>query len=113
MQPMTRPRPTRRQFVRTSAASACACVFPLPLLAQGSQRRVVVIGGGFAGATAARFLKRADPRLDVALVEPNPVFTACPFSNEVIASLRDMRAQLFGYDRIAADGITVVHQAAT
>jgi NADPH-dependent 2,4-dienoyl-CoA reductase/sulfur reductase-like enzyme len=72
-----------------------------------------VIGGGFAGATAARFLKRADPRLEVTLVEPNPIFTACPFSNEVIAGLRDMRAQLFGYDRIASDGVVMVHQAAT
>jgi len=58
-------------------------------------------------------LKRADPRLDVTLVEPNPVFAACPFSNEVIAGLRDMRAQLFGYDRIATAGVVVVHQAAT
>src|SRR5882762_4467628 len=66
-----------------------------------------------ANAMVARFLKRADPRLNVTLVEPNPVFAACPFSNEVIASLRDMRAQLFGYDRIAAAGVVVVHQAAT
>src|SRR5712672_3184221 len=110
---VTRLRPTRRQFVKTSAASVGACVFPLPLRAQGAQPRIVVIGGGFAGATAARFLKRADPRLNVTLVEPNPVFAACPFSNEVIASLRDMRAQLFGYDRVATAGVVVVHQAAT
>jgi NADPH-dependent 2,4-dienoyl-CoA reductase/sulfur reductase-like enzyme len=49
----------------------------------------------------------------VTLVEPNPVFAACPFSNEVIAGLRDMDAQLFGYDRIAGEGVAVVHQAAT
>jgi sulfide dehydrogenase [flavocytochrome c] flavoprotein chain len=41
------------------------------------------------------------------------VFAACPLSNEVIAGLRDMDAQLFGYDRIAAEGVTLVHQAAT
>jgi sulfide dehydrogenase [flavocytochrome c] flavoprotein chain len=104
-------RPTRRQLVTAAVAGAGACVFPRPLLSQGAQPRIVVIGGGFAGATAARFLKRADPRLDVTLVEPNPVFAACPFSNEVIAGLRDMRAQLFGYDRIAAAGVAVVHQA--
>jgi NADPH-dependent 2,4-dienoyl-CoA reductase/sulfur reductase-like enzyme len=83
------------------------------VLAQGAAPRVVVIGGGFAGATAARFLRRADPRLNVTLVEPNPVFAACPCSNEVIAGLREMGAQLFGYDRIAAEGVVVVHQAAT
>jgi sulfide dehydrogenase [flavocytochrome c] flavoprotein subunit len=110
---VTRLHPTRRQLVKASAASVGACVFPLPLLAQGVQPRIVVIGGGFAGATAARFLKRADPRLTVTLVEPNPVFAACPFSNEVIAGLRAMRAQLFGYDRVATAGVVVLHQAAT
>jgi NADPH-dependent 2,4-dienoyl-CoA reductase/sulfur reductase-like enzyme len=58
-------------------------------------------------------LKRTDPRLDVTLVEPNPIFSACPLSNEVIAGLRDMRTQLFGYNRIASDGVALVHQAAT
>lgn len=110
---MTGPRPTRRQFVTAAAAGAGASVFPRPLLAQGLQPRIVVVGGGFAGATAARFLKRTDSRLDVTLVEPNPVFAACPFSNEVIAGLREMRAQLFGYDRIAGDGVVIVHQVAT
>jgi sulfide dehydrogenase [flavocytochrome c] flavoprotein chain len=106
-------RPTRRQFVTAAIAGASVWAFPRPLLSQGARPRIVVIGGGFAGATAARFLKRADPRLEVTLVEPNPVFAACPLSNEVIAGLRDMRAQLFGYDRIAAAGIAVVHQAVT
>jgi sulfide dehydrogenase [flavocytochrome c] flavoprotein subunit len=106
-------RPTRRQFVKTAVASAGASALPRPSLAQDSQPRVVVIGGGFAGATAARFLKRTDPRLEVTLVESNPIFAACPFSNEVIAGLRDIQKQLFGYDRIASDGVIVVHQAAT
>ncbi len=104
--------PTRRQ-VLAAAAGAAASALPCPLLAEGAAPRVVVIGGGFAGATMARFLKRADRRLDVTLVEPNPVYAACPFSNEVIAGLRDMDAQLFSYGRIAAEGVAVVHQAAT
>ena len=110
---MTGPCPNRRQFVTAAIVGTGASVLPRPLLAQGAQPRIVVIGGGFAGATAARFLKRTDARLDVTLVEPNAIFAACPFSNEVIAGLRDMRAQLFGYDRIAADGVVMVHQAAT
>src|SRR5579862_209677 len=105
---MKAPRLTRRQFV---AAMAGATLLPRPLIAQGAQPRVVVVGGGFGGATAARFLKRADARLDVTLVEANPVFTSCPFSNEVIAGLRDIGAQRFGYDRIKADGIAVAAQA--
>jgi sulfide dehydrogenase [flavocytochrome c] flavoprotein subunit len=110
---VTGPRLSRRQFVAAAAAGICESASPCPLVAQGSQPRIVVIGGGFAGATAARFLKRTDSRLDVTLVEPNPIFAACPFSNEVIAGLRDMRTQLFGYGRIAGDGVVVVHQAAT
>jgi NADPH-dependent 2,4-dienoyl-CoA reductase/sulfur reductase-like enzyme len=72
-----------------------------------------VVGGGFGGATAARFLRRADPNLDVTLVEPNAQFTACPFSNDVIAGLRDIAAQRFDYAAIAASGIPVIQAQAT
>src|SRR5471032_1928965 len=100
---------TRRDVVRGIAASTMA--FAAPAFAQ-SAARVVVIGGGFAGAVCARALKRADPKLEITLIEPNKVFTACPFSNEVIAGLRPLEAQQFGYDRISAEGITVIAQAA-
>jgi len=105
-------RPSRRRFLAGAAAAAAAALLPRPLLAQGARPRIVVVGGGFGGATAARFLKLADARLDVTLVEANPVFTACPFSNEVIAGMRDIAAQRFGYDRVAAGGVAVVAQAA-
>ena len=45
------------------------------------------------------------------LVEASPTFTACPFSNLVIAGLRDLKAQQFGYDKLAADQVTVQHLA--
>ena len=77
----------------------------MPALAQAAGGRVVVVGGGFAGATCARAIKRLDPRIAVTLVEASQVFTACPFSNEVIAGLRDIKAQQFGYEKIAADGV--------
>ena len=72
-----------------------------------------MIGGGFGGASCARALKQMDPKLQVTLVEPNKTFTACPFSNNVIGGLRSIEQQQFGYDKIAAGGITVVAQAAT
>jgi NADH dehydrogenase FAD-containing subunit len=75
--------------------------------------RIVIIGGGFGGATCARALHRADPQFEVTLVEPNPTFTACPFSNAVIAGLRDMAAQRFGYDAIRAEGIAIAQDQAT
>jgi NADPH-dependent 2,4-dienoyl-CoA reductase/sulfur reductase-like enzyme len=104
--------PTRRNVVRGFAAVAASMVLACPSRAQSSPR-IVVIGGGFAGASCARALKRLAPKLQVTLVEPNPTFTACPFSNEVIAGLRELNAQQFTYDRIAAEGVTVIPQAAT
>jgi NADPH-dependent 2,4-dienoyl-CoA reductase/sulfur reductase-like enzyme len=103
---------TRRNVVRGLAAASAWFALPCPSFAQSSAR-VVVIGGGFGGASCARALRKIDPKLKVTLVEPNRTFTACPFSNEVIAGLRDIEAQQFGYEKIAADGVTVVAQAAT
>ena len=109
---MTGGRSTRRDFLKRAALAACAPLPLRPALAQGSAGRVVVIGGGFAGAVCARELHRADPRLVVTLVEANPIFTACPFSNAVIAGLRDIAAQRFGYDGLRAEDITVLHDQA-
>src|SRR2546421_10066691 len=79
---------TRRTFLG-GATVAAATVLAAPSVAQ-AKPRIVVLGGGFGGATCARVLRRADPRFEVTLVEPSPVFTACPFSNAVIAGLRGM-----------------------
>jgi sulfide dehydrogenase [flavocytochrome c] flavoprotein subunit len=109
---MTSGRSTRREFLKRTALAVCAPLPLLPALAQGSAGRVVVIGGGFAGALCARELHRADPRLIVTLVEANPIFTACPFSNAVIAGLRDIAAQRFGYYAIRAEGVAFVRDQA-
>lgn len=69
---------------------------------------MVVVGGGFGGASCARALKRANSNLDVTLVESAPVFTACPRSNGVLAGLRDLGAQQFRYDALAREGIRLV-----
>lgn len=107
------PKPmNRREFLASATAAATAStLLPAPAVAQAAPR-VVVVGGGFAGATAARTLKRADPRIAVTLVEASRVFTACPFSNLVIGGLRELKSQQFGYDRIAADGIEVIFATA-
>ena len=103
---------TRRAFLRSSAASASAAFIPLPAFAQAAPR-VVVVGGGFAGATCARALKKLEPKIQVTLVEASATFTACPFSNGVIAGMRELSAQQFGYDKVKADGITLALQMAT
>jgi len=100
---------TRRHFLKLTAAAGLA---PAIVSAQG-KARVVVIGGGFGGATAARTLKALQPSLDVTLVEPNPVYTSCPFSNSVLANLREIDQQQFRYDRIKSAGVTVAETSAT
>src|SRR5262245_46880648 len=104
----------RRSFLKLGiAATASAALAPFPAYGQGANPRVVIIGGGFGGASCARALRQADPRIAVTLVEANATFTACPFSNEVIAGLRELSAQQFTYDRVAADGIALARTAAT
>lgn len=98
--------------MRGIATATIALALPAPSLALAAAR-VVVIGGGFGGASCARALRRLDPALQVTLIEPHRTFTACPFSNEVIAGLRELTAQQFTYDKIAAEGVTVIAQAAT
>ena len=104
-------RTNRREFLK--AAAAGAALLPLPAIAQGAGARVVVVGGGFGGATCARFIKRIDPRINVTLVEANRTFIACPYSNTVIAGLRDLAAQQFGYDKLATDQVAVQFSPAT
>ena len=92
---------------RGHGAAWCGCHRPAGR-AQ-STGRVVVVGGGFAGATCARELRRGG--VDVTLVEPQTVYTACPMSNAVVAGLRGIEKQRFGYDALRQHGIAVVHAA--
>jgi sulfide dehydrogenase [flavocytochrome c] flavoprotein chain len=107
----TRP-VTRRNALLGITATAAMLSRPSLSRAQ-STGRVVVVGGGFGGAACARALKRMQENLQVILIEPNAVFTSCPLSNEVIAGLREIDAQQFGYDRLAAEGVTVIGEAVT
>ena len=104
---------SRRHFlaglgaISASALSACESV-------GGSRRqtRVVVVGGGFGGATCARYLRLADPSSHVTLVDPRERFVTCPFSNTVIAGLRNLDEITHGFDALAAAGIKVVRAKA-
>ncbi|MDB5650450.1 MAG: cytochrome [Hyphomicrobiales bacterium] len=98
--------PTRRSVIAGLAAGALAA----PALAQASPS-VVVIGGGFAGATCARSLHRAGVK--VTLVEAQATYISCPFSNGVLAGLRELKDQSFTYDALSAEGIAIARQSAT
>ena len=103
---------SRRRFV--AAAAGASATLALPAIAYGqAAARVVVIGGGFGGATAARYLKKASPQLQVTLVEANRRFVTCPYSNLVLGGWRKMDSITFGYDKLAKSGVTVVHDTAT
>jgi sulfide dehydrogenase [flavocytochrome c] flavoprotein chain len=104
----------RRDFLKLSLAAATSAVlFPAPSFGQGAAPRVVIVGGGFAGASCARALRQIAPHVTVTLIEPNATFTACPFSNAVVGGLRELSAQQFTYERVAADGIAMARDVAT
>ena len=99
------PRISRRAALQT-LASLAAIPLARPAIALGSAR-VVIIGGGFGGASAARWLRRIDPGVDVTLVERNPRFVTCPFSNLMLGGLRTMQSISFDYEKVRAAGVTV------
>ena len=90
------------------SANYPAKAFPAGL----ASAKVVIVGGGFGGASAAVMLKQLAPSLSVTLVEPNSVYTACPFSNLVIGGERNIAAQRFRYEGLSGLGVDVVHDRA-
>ena len=66
----------RRQFLKSLGLAAGTLALP-GMLRAASSYHVVVVGGGFAGATAARYLKHWAPALKVTLIEPNPIYHFC------------------------------------
>ena len=97
-------------MIRRRGLLGAALATPFVARAQTTSH-VVVIGGGFGGATAARFVHRYNSALRVTLVDPDADYVACPYSNEVIAGLRDLAAQRFRFQ--PTDGITLVRALAT
>ncbi len=108
---------TRRKFLLQGAGLAAGVGLTLAGCATpgGGKRpaaqgaRVVVVGGGFGGATAARYLKRFGPEIEVTLVEYNEKYYTCPGSNWVLGGLRDMESLAMSYDGLRRSGVRVVH----
>ncbi|MCS6878168.1 MAG: NAD(P)/FAD-dependent oxidoreductase [Geminicoccaceae bacterium] len=103
-------RTSRRSFV--AGGIAASALVGLPRIARGAAPRVVVVGGGFGGGTAAKYVKRLMPEAEVTLVERDRQFVTCPFSNYVIGGIEKMQTITHGYDKIAKRGIKVVHDEA-
>lgn len=108
---MTRISMNRRQMLAGLTSTGTLSAWAMPVSAR-LRARIVVVGGGFGGSTAARFAKQFLPQADVTLIEPNATYTACPFSNLVIGGTRNISTQIFGYDGLRARGVTVTHDRA-
>ncbi|WP_306130494.1 NAD(P)/FAD-dependent oxidoreductase [Roseovarius sp. MMSF_3350] len=100
----------RRTFLGTTAAMATTLAAPM-VLAQGAGKpRVVVIGGGAGGATAARYIaKDSDGAIDVTLVEPTRTYFTCFFSNLYLGGFKEISDIGHTYGNLAAAGINVLH----
>src|SRR5262245_3064375 len=102
----------RRDFLKLSAASAA-------LAAAGCagttsyKSRVVVVGGGYGGATAAKYLRLWDPSIEVVMVERNAGFTSCPMSNLVLAGYNQIGDVQQSYEGLRRHGVRVVQDDVT
>lgn len=108
---------TRRAFLKFAGAASATGVLGYSTLTRAAEikkesARVVVIGGGFGGATCARYLRRLDQSIAVTLVEPSAKFITCPFSNLVLGGLRTMESITHGYSALKnKHGVNVIHDS--
>ncbi len=103
---------TRRLFNRNLAATAALGALTLPgcaAIGNSGSASVVVVGGGFGGASAAKYIKRFDPTISVTLVEPSKQYVTCPFSNTVISGINTIDYITQNFDALRGMGVQVVH----
>lgn len=110
---------TRREFLKwaaagtgTSALGACGS-FPATNRAPAGAAKVVVIGGSYGGATAAKYMKMWAPEIDVVLIERDAHFISCPISNLVLAGNTTMREITMSRATLSARGVRLVHDEVT
>jgi sulfide dehydrogenase [flavocytochrome c] flavoprotein subunit len=102
---------SRRDVLKLAGAITVAGI--IPRARAQARGKIVVVGGGFGGATCARYLLRAAPGLDVTLVEPNAQFATCPFSNTVLGGINGMDFITHGFDGLRRHGVNVVQDSVT
>jgi sulfide dehydrogenase [flavocytochrome c] flavoprotein subunit len=107
---------SRREFSKlliSGMAVAAFGAFGGAIPAFASKNRVVIIGGGFGGASAAKYLKKLDPSLLVTLVEPKASYVTCPFSNWVLGGMKTIPEITQTYNVLASRyGVHVVPDSA-
>jgi len=104
---------TRRNFLKASGLGAALLgAGGIRSFAAEAKRRVVVIGGGWGGATAAKYSRLTDPSIEVTLLEPSREFISCPFSNLVLAGVESLKNLTMNYNGLRKHGVKVRHEAA-
>jgi sulfide dehydrogenase [flavocytochrome c] flavoprotein subunit len=99
----------RRGFLKGAAVLSASAALGLPAIGRAAPKaRVVVIGGGYGGTIAAKYLKLADPGIRVTLIEQNPLYVSCPLSNEVLSGERELDSLTFDYRGLTRRGINVM-----
>jgi sulfite dehydrogenase len=101
----------RRDFLKLTASAAALAGIGCASIP--SKARVVVVGGGFGGATAAKYIRMWDPSIDVVLVERESQFTSCPISNLVLAGYASMQDIGHSYDGLRRHGVQIVQDEVT
>ena len=104
----------RRDFnkllVGSIALSFTACSSLTSVSLPKDKKRVVVVGGGFGGATAAKYIKKFSPETEVILIEQNKEYYTCPFGNTVIAGMNNMDYIKHDYETLKSKyGVDVIH----
>jgi len=94
----------RRQFLGYMGAGAAMTALPV-LRARAANPHVVVVGGGFGGATCTKYLRRYDNAIDITLIEPNAQYITCPASNWVLGGLREMDRLTQNYTGLKAHNV--------
>lgn len=104
----------RRQFLKASAGAAAISALGVPYIAHANKGgHVVVIGGGAGGTIVAKYIRKADPSVNVTLIEKNAQYYTCFMSNEVLGGERDINTIKFNYEGLVEQGIKVVQDTAT
>lgn len=99
----------RRKFIGSTAATAVLSA-PMVKAAAHGKPRVVVVGGGAGGATAARYIaKDSKGEIDVTLIEPTRMYYTCFFSNLYLGGFKEIEDIGHTYGGLAAGGVNVVH----
>ncbi len=107
---------TRRNFIKIVGTAAGAGLLDSAFASNSARykARVVIIGGGYGGATAAKYLRLANPHVEVILIEKKKEYISCALSNEVLAGERTLDSLTFSYNGLADFyGVKLVHDVAT